>query len=188
LVEKEKISGLIIEAGCALGGSALILAASKAEGRRMEIYDTFEAIPAPTEADGEFALERYVDIVNGQSVGINGDVYYGYQGDLLPKVISNFTEYGYKPDQTNVFFIKGLYSEQLRISQPVALAHIDCDWYESVMVCLERIEPFMIPGSRLVIDDYGYYAGCTKAVDEYFSLRKTGYQFIQKSRLHIVKC
>jgi hypothetical protein len=29
----------------------------------------------------------------------------------------------------------------LKPVEPVAHAHIDCDWHDSVMVCLERVGP-----------------------------------------------
>ena len=74
----------------------------------------------------------------------------------------------------------------MHVSYPVALAHLDCDWYESLMTCLEQIEPHLIPGGRFVIDDYYNWSGCTRAVDEFFSGR-AAYQFVHKSRLHIVK-
>ncbi len=41
-VERRAISGAILEAGCALGGSAIVLAATKQPARAMAIYDTFE--------------------------------------------------------------------------------------------------------------------------------------------------
>jgi asparagine synthase (glutamine-hydrolysing) len=55
----------------------------------------------------------------------------------------------------------------LHVSEPVALAHIDGDWYRSVMTCLRRIEPNLVPGGTLVIDDYRAWSGCKRAVDEY---------------------
>jgi hypothetical protein len=61
----------------------------------------------------------------------------------------------------------------MQIDQPVALAHIDGDWYESVMTCLQRIEPHLSEEGILVIDDYDAWSGCRTAVDEYFADKKT---------------
>jgi predicted O-methyltransferase YrrM len=75
----------------------------------------------------------------------------------------------------------------MQIKDHIALAHIDGDWYESVKTCLERIEPHLVSGGVLVIDDYDAWSGCRTAVDEYFSDKKNLYQYIRKARLHLVR-
>jgi asparagine synthase (glutamine-hydrolysing) len=75
----------------------------------------------------------------------------------------------------------------MQVSQPVALAHLDGDWYESIMTCLQRIEPHLVPRGVLVIDDYDTWSGCRKAIDEYFLDKKHQYDFVRRSRLHIIK-
>ena len=87
----------------------------------------------------------------------------------------------------NIHLIKGLFEDVLRLNEPVALAHVDGDWYDSVMTCLRRIEPNLASGGVLIIDDYGDFSGCKDAVDEYFEDKTEGYVFEAKSRLHIVK-
>ncbi len=69
----------------------------------------------------------------------------------------------------------------------MAFAHIDCDWYESVKVCLERIEPKLVGGGILIIDDYYTWSGCKKAVDSYFRYRRDEFHFVKQGRLHIIK-
>lgn len=92
------------------------------------------------------------------------------------------------PLQDNdVHLVKGLFQDTLHIGDQVALAHIDADWYESVMTCLTRIAPRLISGGVLVIDDYDDWSGCRTAVDEYFADRHEEYEFIRRSRLHIVR-
>jgi asparagine synthase (glutamine-hydrolysing) len=73
------------------------------------------------------------------------------------------------------------------VDEPVALAHIDAAWYQSVRTCLERIEPKLSQGGVLVIDDYDQWSGCRKAVEEYFADKRDRYQFVRRSRLHIVR-
>src|SRR5688500_4426490 len=82
--------GDIIEAGCALGGSAVALAAAKSPERRLLLYDVFGQIPPPSPADGEDVQQRYETIASGLSAGIGGDVYYGYQPNLTDKVRQTF--------------------------------------------------------------------------------------------------
>ena len=79
--------------------------------------------------------------------------------------------------------------ERVRLTQvgdePVALAHIDGDWYNSVKVCLDRIAPRLVPGGVLVIDDYDAWSGCRKAVDEWFAGKDDRFEFVRRERLHI---
>jgi hypothetical protein len=37
---------------------------------------------------------------------------------------------------------------------------------------LEHLYPKLVKGGILIIDDYGHWEGCKKAVDEYFSINK----------------
>jgi asparagine synthase (glutamine-hydrolysing) len=80
-----------------------------------------------------------------------------------------------------------LFQESLIIDEPVALAHIGADWYESVMVCLEESHLILLRGGVMIIDDYYHWSGARKAVEQYFDGRNNEYQFINKSRLHVVK-
>ena len=186
-LESHGVGGAIIEAGCALGGSAIVLAAAKRRDRPMYVYDTFEMIPPPSEKDPPEVHERYRVIVSGQSMGIDGGVYYGYESGLYGKVHASFATYGVPVEENSVHLIKGLFQETLTCDWPVAFAHLDCDWYESVMTCLHRIEPRLVRGGTLVIDDYEAWGGCRRAVEEYFAQRRDGIEFVQRTRLHIVK-
>jgi asparagine synthase (glutamine-hydrolysing) len=88
-IEDNSIEGLCIEAGCALGGSAIVIAKAKEQGRRFNVYDVFATIPPPTEKDGKDVLERYENIKEGKALGLGGDKYYGYENDLKKKVIDS---------------------------------------------------------------------------------------------------
>jgi len=185
----DELDGCIIETGCALGGSGICIAHEKRKDKPLFIYDVFGMIPAPGEKDGEDVFERYQVIRQGKSFGIGGDLYYGYQDNLLEKVKNSFCSVLGLKDlrDANIEFIKGLFEDTLICRQPVAMAHIDCDWYDSVMVCLERIAPMLVSGGILVIDDYDHWSGCKRAVDAYFQDKKEQFLFEKKSRLHIIK-
>lgn len=175
--DRSQIPGVIIEVGCALGGSSIVIAAAKNKDRRFLVYDVFEMIPPPTDKDGVDANKRYDTIRSGKSRGIGGDPYYGYQEHLYDKVQSNFHRFNIAPGENHVKFIKGLVQDTLDVSQAVSLAHIDVDWYEPVMVSLRRIVPKLSVGGAIVIDDYDDWSGCRKAVDEYFCKRLPMYRF-----------
>lgn len=178
--------GQIVEAGTALGGSAIVMALVKSSERALTVYDAFDMIPPPTDKDGDDVHKRYAKIAKGKSKGIAGETYYGYRDDLLAEVTASFARYGVAVESSNVTLVKGYFEDTMQVEEPVALAHLDADWYESTMTCLRQIEPNLVPGGRLVIDDYDMWSGCTKAIDEYFA-RRDGYEFVKKSRLHIIK-
>src|SRR5262245_22344343 len=50
-VEARKVPGLILEAGVALGGSSILLAAQMGRDRSFRGYDVFGQIPPPSERD-----------------------------------------------------------------------------------------------------------------------------------------
>lgn len=52
--EKKGIEGIIIEAGCALGGSGIVLATAKDKSRELLAYDVFGMIPPPSERDDDW--------------------------------------------------------------------------------------------------------------------------------------
>lgn len=170
--------GLFVEAGCALGGSALLLTATKAPERPLRVYDVFDMIPPPGENDGADVHERYQIIKSGQSKGIRGATYYGYEDGLYEKVAGSFETYGLPLGPNHVSLIKGLVQDTLTGDETVCLAHVDVDWFDPVMCCLERLVPRLCPGGVIVLDDYGDWSGCRRAVDGYFeTVGRQGFDF-----------
>lgn len=185
-VDSRSIRGDLVECGCALGGSAIVMASAKRPERRLFVHDVFGVIPPPGEKDGEDVHERYRTILAGQSRGIGGDAYYGYQNNLIALVRTHFSEAGIDPDSSSVVLIPGLFQETLCGESPLALVHVDGDWYDSVMTCLTKLWPRTSVGGVVVVDDYDAWSGCRQAVDDYFqSIDRRYYKFVKKSRLHI---
>jgi asparagine synthase (glutamine-hydrolysing) len=171
-VENRRVPGQFVEAGVALGGSAVLLARLKSRARKLRLFDVFGLIPAPSERDGGDAHSRYQEIASGRSKGLGGNTYYGYEQDLQSIVAANLEKNGVDLRRDQVALVKGLFEDALKISEPVAFAHVDCDWYDSVKVCLDRITPHLSPGGMIVFDDYSSYSGCKRAVDEFLNARQ----------------
>ena len=166
-IEARNLPGIFLEAGCALGGSAILLASIKRDGRPLNVYDVFGMIPPPTKEDTQDVHARYQTIVQGQSTGIGGDRYYGYLDDLYDVVKKNLASFDIECEGQSVTLIKGLVQDTLVLDHPVAFAHIDVDWYEPVKTCLERVFPQLVVGGSIILDDYHDWGGCRKATDEY---------------------
>jgi asparagine synthase (glutamine-hydrolysing) len=176
---------MFIEAGCALGGSTILISKLKNRSRPFKVYDVFGMIPPPTDEDGDDVQNRYKTISSGESGGIGGDKYYGYEDYLYQKVQDNLKEFGVDVERQNISLIKGLLQETLEVDQPVAFAHIDVDWYDPVRTCLERIVPNLVSGGCIILDDYLDWSGCRKATDEYF--RGRGASFLMDASAGSIK-
>lgn len=185
-IESSGREGAIVEAGTALGGSAIAMAAAKSASRPMYVYDVFATIPEPGGRDGGDVHRRYAEIVNGGAKGLRGDTYYGYRDDLFGEVHAAFERLGVPVEEHHVRLVKGLFQDTIDLDEPIALAHLDGDWYESTMVCLERLAPLLVPAGRIVLDDYFTWSGCRRAVDDYFAGRP-GYLIERRARLHVVR-
>lgn len=169
-IGRKGIEGQVIEAGCALGGSLVVIAAY-APGRIINEYDTFEMIPPPGPKDPPEVHERYAVIASGKSKGIGGDEYYGYKHDLLTFVKSQVADILGDEPLERIAFHKGLLQDTMNIDGLVAFAHIDVDWYDPVSFSIARIWPALSTGGIIIFDDYFDWGGCRKAVDEFFASR-----------------
>jgi predicted O-methyltransferase YrrM len=158
-VVDRNLPGDIVECGCARGGSAALMALTLRQlqsPRKLWLFDTFAGLPAPTSHDPDFEL---ADLFTGTCIGTLDEV----------------REFFHRLDAAdNVEFVPGLFQETLptaAVSQIVVL-HIDGDWYESVKVCLESLYDKVVPGGVIQLDDYGYWQGARKAVDEFVKARR----------------
>jgi len=127
---------------------AICIASQLGGSHRFLGYDNFWMIPAPLAIDGERPNQRYRIIQSGQSKGIGGEAYYGYRSNLLEAVTENYARFGAPVDGARIRLVKGSYEETLVASDyfPIAFAHIDCDWYESVCLSLDHVYKRLQPG------------------------------------------
>jgi asparagine synthase (glutamine-hydrolysing) len=150
------------EFGVGRGGSAMILAWLVGHyGGRLTLFDVFGRIPAPTEKDGQRALERYQVILDQEN-----ERYYGNIPDLIDLIK---VEISAVCDLNQVTFIQGKYEETLPFLDSnisYDLVHIDCDWYESSKAVFDYLENHLRPGAILQVDDYSNWQGSHMAVDE----------------------
>lgn len=184
--EDEQRPGSVIEAGTAYGGAAIVLAAAKSPERPLVLYDVFGPFPAPGAKDPEEAHTRHAVIAGGAAEWPGGRPFYSYVDDLIGNVKRSFEDCGLDADENNVTFVKGLIEETLRIDGPVALAHVDCDWYAPVLACLERIAPRLEPGGAIVLDDYDDWSGARDAVSAHLASHP-GLVRRRHSRVHLVR-
>ena len=87
----------------------------------------------------------------------------------IEKVKENFKKIS---SEKNLICIKGKVEETLKIKdnlpEKISILRLDTDWYSSTKIELEILFPLLEKNGILIIDDYGYWQGAKKAVDEYF--------------------
>lgn len=133
--------------------------------RTLWLYDTFDGMSAPTSDDVDFlgqtaeTLMQQQDREQATSVWCKSpldDVRETMQATCYPK--------------SQIRYIEGKVEETLPFHAPdqISILRLDTDWYESTKCELEVLFPRLSPGGILIVDDYGHWKGCRKAVDEYF--------------------
>jgi hypothetical protein len=167
-VTTRNIPGSIVECGVGKGGSimavALKLMAEGTQDRDIYLFDTFTGMTEPGDEDlsyrGEPASERYE---RQQSIDGTTDWCHG----PLDQVKTNVTSTGYDPQR--LYFVEGKVEDTIPGNAPeqIAILRLDTDWYQSTRHELVHLYPRLSSGGVLIIDDYGYWQGARKAVDEY---------------------
>ena len=171
-VEARGVPGVFLEAGVAMGGSAMVMVKAKAPTRELRLYDVFEMLPPPSAGDDARSHEVYREFVEGRAAGVVNRNYVEHAKDLLAFTRENMGAAGIDPEAERVVFVKGLYEQTLHVEAPVAFAHIDCDWYDSVKLCIERLSDRIATGGVMLFDDYNSFPGCKRAVDEWLAADK----------------
>ncbi|GHE29182.1 TylF/MycF/NovP-related O-methyltransferase [Streptomyces capitiformicae] len=183
-VESANVPGIFLEAGVAMGGSAIVIAQTKAADRPLHLYDVFTMVPAPGDEDDDKSRADYQALVSGVLEREHDRTFQNYQehiDDLLAFTQENMRRVGIDPEKSRITFVKGLYEDTLFVDEPVAFAHIDCDWYESVRLCMERIADRVSVGGIILFDDYVIHDGCRKAVHQWLG-RDERYRVIHADR------
>ena len=167
------IRGDFAECGVWRGGSvlAMVMALQELgdEGRRIRLYDTFEGMTRPSERDvSRFdapALEHWDE--SGRRMTPWAPL---FDPDVVDEagVREVVLSTGYPAE--NLEFVAGPVEETLpdRAPRELALLRLDTDWYESTRHELVHLYPRLVDGGVLIVDDYGHWEGCRRAVDEYF--------------------
>lgn len=153
LLIEHKIAGAIVECGVLDGGTAALMAyGSRQDGRQVHLFDAWQGLPETAPEDGEASL-KWV----GQVVGSPKRVL-----EVMSKLSISRERVHLHPGWFKDTF------PTVTIEQ-IALLHIDCDFYEPTVLCLERWYQHLVPGGYIQFDDYKSFQGCTKAVNEFLA-------------------
>ena len=160
------VQGAIVECGVWRGGSmmaaALTLLRLGSTERELYLFDTFEGMTEPGEEDVKHTGERAADLL---AHPVSGEKHRA--AAALDDVRDAVLGIGSPEDRVHV--VKGPVEETLPEQAPdgIALLRLDTDWYSSTKHELVHLYPRLAAGGVLIVDDYAYWQGARKAVDEY---------------------
>jgi len=163
------IPGCFVECGVWRGGStmaaALTLAQEGDTDRDLYLFDTFEGMSHPTDADKTADGTLASTHLQRQKKGTGTWAYAG-----IDDVRANMVSTNYPQDR--VHFVQGPVEQTIPAHSPpapIALLRLDTDWYESTKHEMVHLFPLLREGGVLIVDDYGHWQGARKAIDEYLA-------------------
>jgi hypothetical protein len=172
------IPGAFVECGVWRGGSVLAMILTLQElgiaDRDIYLYDTFEGMTAPTEADISdlegSALEEW-----RRAAGTNTRPWNEVFGrDVFSEESVRSLLLGTGYPEARLHLVRGRVEETLPARAPdeLALLRLDTDWYQSTRHELVHLFPRLSKSGVLIVDDYGHWRGARQAVDEYLASQR----------------
>ena len=166
-VRQESLVGDFVECGVWKGGNIILLKKLIEKynlNKKVYGFDTFEGMVEPSFYDVNYnnkSAKKMFDEHKKKDIG--------FAMCSLDDVKRNIKK-NTKPD--NIFLIKGKVENTLKnkkkLPKKISILRLDTDFYESTKIELEILFPRLVKGGVLIIDDYGFWKGAKKAVDEYF--------------------
>lgn len=169
-----RVPGAFVECGVWQGGSVVAMIATLQSlgvaDRDIHLFDTFEGMTAPTDRDTS-PVDRPAYEIWEESRGRPWPELFDAAVFSEERVRERVLETGYPSERLH--FVRGKVERTLpeRAPDELALLRLDTDWYESTRHELEHLYPRLADGGVLIVDDYGHWEGCRRAVDEYLASR-----------------
>jgi hypothetical protein len=185
-VKQESLIGDFVECGVWKGGNIILLKRLiKKHNLKKKIYgfDTFEGMTEPSFYDVNYNNKtawRMFDEHKKRKIG-----FAMCSIEDVKKNIKLNTEFN------NILLIKGKVEDTLKnkknLPKKISILRLDTDFYESTKIELEILFPRLVKGGILIIDDYGFWKGAKKAVDEYFCDYRQFFHYIDHSCRLLIK-
>src|SRR3954471_1192640 len=152
-VVADGVAGDLIEAGSWRGGASMLMRATLdtlGDGRTVYVADSFQGFPQLDAAD-----EHGARLSSFQFLAVPDD-----------EVRESFARLGL---DRGVELVPGFFEATLArfAGHRWAIVRLDADSYEATRYALDCLYPGLAVGGYLVIDDYGSFDGCRRAVDEF---------------------
>lgn len=169
------VPGALVECGVWRGGSVLAmihtLLSNKVTDRDIYLFDTFEGMTAPSTEDTSRFDPPAVNTWEKARTAGHRAWGWAFHQDIygIEQVSELLLSSGYP--SSRIHFVVGPVEATVPQQAPgeIAVLRLDTDWYESTRHELVHLYPRLTTGGVLIVDDYGYWDGCRRATDEYFS-------------------
>ena len=80
------------------------------------------------------------------------------------------------------------FKEQVQLTRPIALLHVDCDLYSSTVTILNELKDNIVPGTVIIFDEYINYPGWQldefRAWQEHVKAHNIKYEYIGRVSKH----
>jgi O-methyltransferase len=176
-INLEKLPGDVVECGVWNGGCVGLMAIAHSDQpgphRRFHLFDSFQGLPQPSSHDKEVIINFEA---NHPGVRLQDDdpalIPIGACAGISQPAVEKFLieKLGLARDSFvfHVGWFQDTVPRSLKVVEKIALLRIDGDWYDSTKICLETLYGRVVQNGFVIIDDYGTFSGCKKAVDEFF--------------------
>lgn len=162
-----KIEGDFVECGVWRGGSMMVAAQTllaRNERRQLYLFDTYEGMTAPSSFDVDHRGQNAASQLQGSKREAGRNIWcIADEAD----VGANMKSTGYPEDLFHLIAGDVAVTTPDKAPQKIALLRLDTDFYESTKHELQYLYPRLASGGVMIIDDYGYWLGAKKAVDEF---------------------
>jgi hypothetical protein len=154
----------VVECGTWRGGMSAGLRDVMGDHRTYHFFDSFSGLPPAKNIDGKSALRWQADTA--------APTYFDNCTASEEEFRAVIARAG--GSLSNCKIHSGFFADTVGTSDtgPIAILRIDGDWYDSTMACLEALFPRVVAGGIVIIDDYGTWDGCTRALHDYLSAQK----------------
>lgn len=160
-VVQHNVRGDFVEMGVWRGGSvasmALRLTNYPHQQRTIHLFDTFAGMTPPTSADVDFLGTPAHQIMNEVKCEAS-----------LSEVQSNLDEFRASNVELK-YHVGDVRNTYLEAPDRISILRLDIDWYDTTLFVLLRLYPKISKGGFVIVDDYGHWKGCRRAVDEFLS-------------------
>lgn len=145
------LEGAIVDCGVWNGGSTILMGTG-APSREVWAFDSFEGMPAPGPEDVDVSPDWEGEVVGSEE-----------------KLRAGFAQYAGRPERLHV--VRGWFEDTFPVVAdavgPVAVLHIDADWYDPCLLALETFYPRLVPGGIVLVDDLRMWQGARCATANY---------------------
>lgn len=164
-VFERQIEGDIVSCGACNGGTAALLAhtaLTRGRHRHTWLFDSFEGMPEPSAED---SAEAWTES--------------GTRGGSIDQCRSAMHSMGIT--DTDFSVVPGWFEQTYSTHHihSISILHIDVGQYDAELLSLKEFYNRVEPGGLILLDDYGQWPGCKKAIDSFFSSFKKPPQITQ---------